>query len=314
MAADPQTGTGTTGYAYDAADRLTAIDPAGTASDATFGFDALGRHASRTIAGVSESDEFLGQGEAVTRIGAASPILGLVAADGARLATRTGSGVAWLVPDPHGTTAVLAADTGIASALRYDGYGQTIATAPQSRPPGADRWTYQGRLDIAPPGLDPDTPLLDFSARFYAPALGAFTQADTLAGSATDPRSLNRYLYALANPTSLIDPDGHTAYNLDRGSDSPGLWYDREKAYAYRALRRTMETRANDRDFGRGGSRRERDTKHYVSATARQARATLFKGYTAAAGEAERVLDSHQYQATTTVAPSPCLRPSSAGA
>lgn len=47
------------------------------------------------------------------------------------------------------------------------------------------------------------------SARFYDPGLGAFTQLDSYSGRAQDPLSLNRYLYAAANPASLIDPTGH---------------------------------------------------------------------------------------------------------
>jgi hypothetical protein len=54
-------------------------------------------------------------------------------------------------------------------------------------------------------------------ARFYAPSLGVFTQADTVAGTAQDPLSLNRYLYTAANPATLVDPDGH-AYCGPTGS------------------------------------------------------------------------------------------------
>jgi hypothetical protein len=39
--------------------------------------------------------------------------------------------------------------------------------------------------------------------------LGAFTQLDTYAGEAASPLSLNRYVYAGANPWTLIDPSGH---------------------------------------------------------------------------------------------------------
>jgi hypothetical protein len=46
-------------------------------------------------------------------------------------------------------------------------------------------------------------------ARLYAPSAGTFTQLDTYAGSAADPASMNRFLYAQGNPTSLIDPTGH---------------------------------------------------------------------------------------------------------
>lgn len=40
-------------------------------------------------------------------------------------------------------------------------------------------------------------------ARYYAPSLGAFTQMDTVAGSAANPASMNGFLYAEANPATL---------------------------------------------------------------------------------------------------------------
>jgi RHS repeat-associated protein len=89
----------------------------------------------------------------------------------------------------------------ITDAYRFDGYGVTVAASGTS----TNAWRYQGRLDISP---SPD-PLYDAGARFYAPSLGTFTQADTTAGSAQDPVSMNRYLYTAANPATLIDPDGH---------------------------------------------------------------------------------------------------------
>ena len=117
----------------------------------------------------------------------------------------------------RGNTAVGVASTGgIASALRYDGYGKTLDSYnPASHP---TPWKYQGRLDVSP---DADAPLYDAGARFYAPAIGAFTQLDSYAGSAQAAWSLNRYLYAGANPTSMIDPDGH-AFIDNPGSASGG--------------------------------------------------------------------------------------------
>ncbi len=43
----------------------------------------------------------------------------------------------------------------------------------------------------------------------YAPSLGSWTSLDSVAGSAQDPLSMNRFLYAEANPATLIDPTGH---------------------------------------------------------------------------------------------------------
>ncbi len=158
---------------------------------------------------MTEAYEFAGTSETVTRIGTGSPIESLVDQSGARLATRQSASVAWLLPDPHGSVAGGATGTSLSAALRYAGYGQLIARHPTSLPDRAARFTYQGRLDIAPAGLG--TPLLEMGARFYSPGLGSFSQADTVIGSALDPVSLNRYLYAHANPTSLIDPTGRTA-------------------------------------------------------------------------------------------------------
>jgi hypothetical protein len=48
-------------------------------------------------------------------------------------------------------------------------------------------------------------------ARDYSPATGTFTSLDSVQGGAANPLTMNRYLYALANPATLVDPDGHAA-------------------------------------------------------------------------------------------------------
>jgi hypothetical protein len=48
--------------------------------------------------------------------------------------------------------------------------------------------------------------------------VGTFTQLDTVMGKAVDPRSLNRFLYAEANPATLIDPSGHCAWDANSHS------------------------------------------------------------------------------------------------
>jgi RHS repeat-associated protein len=74
-------------------------------------------------------------------------------------------------------------------------------------------WRYQGRI-LESAGTGSSTDLYDFQARSYDPSLGGFTSLDSVAGSAQNPLTLNRYLYANANPATLVDPDGHsTCYN-----------------------------------------------------------------------------------------------------
>jgi RHS repeat-associated protein len=143
--------------------------------------------------------------------GATTDTDSIVDAAGNRLGVKQGSTVNWFLPDLHGNIAAsLQSDEAkVSNAIRYDAWGQTVATGSQSgssSPVGQDNWKYQGRLDVSPVA---GSPLYDMSARFYSPGIGAFTQLDTVAGSAQNPLSMNRFLYAEANPATMIDPTGH---------------------------------------------------------------------------------------------------------
>ncbi|MEK6719804.1 MAG: RHS repeat-associated core domain-containing protein [Chloroflexota bacterium] len=86
---------------------------------------------------------------------------------------------------------------------RYDPYGETLAQVSSGL---ASPFRYQGRLLLSDAG---DAELYDFVLRAYAPDLGSFSAPDDLAGSALNPITFNRYLYAGADPATLVDPDGH---------------------------------------------------------------------------------------------------------
>jgi RHS repeat-associated protein len=55
---------------------------------------------------------------------------------------------------------------------------------------------------------DPVTGLVFLRQRWYDPATGRFLTPDTVSADGRDPRSLNRYVYALANPVNNTDPTG----------------------------------------------------------------------------------------------------------
>jgi RHS repeat-associated protein len=214
LTSDVGDGVNAIGYGYDIAGRLTSIDAPGTTNDASFAIDAAGRFKSRTIAGVTDTYAYEGLTETVTRIVNASPVDSLVDATGGRLGVKVGATVNWFLPDPHGNIAGALSGTTVASALRYDPYGTTIATGSAGGSPVATgHWKHQARLDISPPGLA--SPLYEAGARLYSPGLGAFTSLDTLMGTTQDPLSLNRFLYAQANPATLIDPTGHFVCESD---------------------------------------------------------------------------------------------------
>ena len=116
-------------------------------------------------------------------------------------------GGAWTIPTVRGDVAGLlnTAGSAITDAYRYDPFGVSLASAGSSTNP----YRFGGRL------LESTSGQYDFGARQYDPAIGAFTSLDTVMGQAQNPLSLNRYLYALANPGVLIDPDGHMAIEYD---------------------------------------------------------------------------------------------------
>jgi hypothetical protein len=68
--------------------------------------------------------------------------------------------------------------------------------------------------------------------------VGTFTQLDTVAGSAANPISMNRYLYAEANPTSFIDPSGHS---IARTFDSQDMYEIAQYKSAYRKAAATVQ-------------------------------------------------------------------------
>jgi len=170
----------------------------------TYTYDALDRRASCAAGTSSETYSYLGTGTTIGRIdrGAGGLLDSVIDAAGARLTV----GGAWLVPTVRGDVAALLnrGGTAVSDAYRYDPYGLTLASLGTS----ANPYRFAGRLQ------EPTSGEYDFGSRQYDPALAAFTSLDTVMGGAADPASLNRYLYAHANPESMVDPDGHASRAL----------------------------------------------------------------------------------------------------
>jgi RHS repeat-associated protein len=203
-----------TTYTYDPAGHLLTIN-AGLSGAVSFLLDALGRHWSQTSGGTTTTYAYLGTSDTVSSmsVGANVTTTSLIDAIGDRLGQGTGSAFGgWLIADLHGNI-VAAVSPGsspaLLSAYRYDAYGETCGSWSASSGSIAVPWRFQGRLLESATG---STDLYDFGARSYDPSLGAFTSFDSVAGSAQNPLTLNRYLYANANPATLVDPDGHVAW------------------------------------------------------------------------------------------------------
>jgi RHS repeat-associated protein len=203
---------------YDLADRLLTVVLPGPGNTTTaFSLDALGRIATRTPPGGSpEPFSYLGTSETVWSIGGVTTVSSALDPSGARVASQSGAATGFLLSDLHGNvaTATNSGETALLSATRYDPFGLTSASW-DSGSAFPMPWKFQARLDLT---ANPADPLYEFSARYYLPATGAFSQLDSYPGSVGDPLSLHRYLYAAANPWTLIDPTGHAFV----AGDEPG--------------------------------------------------------------------------------------------
>jgi RHS repeat-associated protein len=199
------------------------------AQKVVFTIDAAGRHLSQTIgSGSTTSYEYLGTSDQIS-----SECTGGVAtysaidAIGDRLSQGTAGSVSgYLIADLHGNI-VAAVSPGSSplylSAYRYDPYGETVGLWSASSGFTVP-WRFQGRMLESDIGSGTD--LYDFGARSYDPSLGAFTSFDSVSGSAQNPLTLNRYLYASANPATLVDPDGHKATSSEPDQVCVGWDYE----------------------------------------------------------------------------------------
>ena len=198
-----------TALTYDLADRLPdVVLPGGGNATTSFTLDGLGRIATRTPpGGAAETYSYLGTSETVWSISATTTVSSALDPGGNRVASKSGTTTGFLLADLHANLAAVvnSGETALLSATRYDPYGMTAALYDSG---GAfpTTWKFQGRLDVS---TNPADPLYENGARVYLPAVGTFSQLDSYGGSVADPVSLNRYLYAAANPWTLIDPDGH---------------------------------------------------------------------------------------------------------
>nr|WP_237663318.1 RHS repeat-associated core domain-containing protein [Sutcliffiella horikoshii] len=78
----------------------------------------------------------------------------------------------------------------------------------------ANPYRYVGKYEVL---YDKDINLYLMGWRDYDPSTGRFIVPDEYEGEEDEPTSLNRYLYADADPVNNIDPDGHAPKWLQKG-------------------------------------------------------------------------------------------------
>ena len=120
---------------------------------------------------------------------------------GVAVATVSQGEVTWLVADNLGSPTVT-----------YRAVGNTPASVALYYPYGSPRTAqiegtgtgFTGQVS----DLESGTGLAFYNARYYDPALGRFTQPDTIIPNASNGQSFNRYTYVGNNPVRYTDPTG----------------------------------------------------------------------------------------------------------
>ena len=106
-----------------------------------------------------------------------------------------------IVTDELGSTRRIYTDGVLGSALTYDAFGNLLDGP-------FEHIGFGGGL------VDPVTGLAHFMSRWYDPSTGRFTQIDGAEGDLSDPRSFNRYVFALNDPVNRIDPNGQSSLTV----------------------------------------------------------------------------------------------------
>jgi RHS repeat-associated protein len=230
--------SGTTGYTYDANDRLltegsrsytydangntlTRTDPV---NPATYGYDFEDRLTTATVGANSLSYTYDADGMrvaasnngATVRYGvdsnrAVPEVLEERNAAGQLTAAYT-YGASDLLSQARGSATSYYQDDGLQSTraltdpsgaptdtYAYDAFGNLTASTGST----VNDFLFNGQQ------LDRGLGLYNLRARYYSPQLGRFTTMDAFQGNPTLPLSLNKYIYGNADPVNRIDPTGH---------------------------------------------------------------------------------------------------------
>ncbi|HYE32393.1 MAG TPA: RHS repeat-associated core domain-containing protein [Methylomirabilota bacterium] len=118
--------------------------------------------------------------------------------------------------DGHGSVRFLFAGGVVSDRFVYHAFGNEIARN------GTTECNYR----YAGEQWDAELGMYYLRARYYHPDLGRFWTMDSFEGNQTDPLSLNKYLYAHANPVNMVDPSGFAVEpDFGRGQDAHELFY-----------------------------------------------------------------------------------------
>jgi RHS repeat-associated protein len=119
------------------------------------------------------------------------------------------NGTRYFMVDGQGSTRQIVDSAGaIVAREAYDAYGNIIGPQVGVVNLPLTKILYVGQQ------FDPALGQYYMRARYYATWAGRFTSMDTFAGSARNPLSMHKYVYASANPVMYLDPSGHDDFSV----------------------------------------------------------------------------------------------------
>ncbi len=170
-----------------------------------------------------------------------------------RVAMRSSVGLRYLFGDHLGSTSVSADGSGgnVTKQL-YKAFGEIRYSTNPSLPA---KYQYTGQYSYTS-GAAADFGLIFYNARFYDPALGRFSSADTIVPGAGNPAAWDRYAGMLNNPINSIDPTGHGCIRLGNRMSCSDLFPDLDKEISSNvsvALDREIDTPWSQYNVTAGG-------------------------------------------------------------
>jgi len=189
--------SGTTIYAWDFENRLTAVTLPNGGGTVAFKYDPFGRRIQKSYPGgvvnyLYDADNLLGELDAT---GAVSAKYTQGEGIDEPLATLRNGAIGYYHADALGTITSITDPAGSAvAAYTYDSLGNGVLTAGTT----ANPFRYTGRE------LDQETSLYYYRARYYDSSVGRFASEDPIGFEG----GANFYAYVSNNPIALTDPSG----------------------------------------------------------------------------------------------------------